>query len=575
MSLTEDFLKGRGLTVEGYAEMEHFDPEEQLLDMDKMTAALDVVRKNGEQIVIYPDFDMDGVMSGVILRAGLAELGFDVNLYVPDSTKGYGMRVSDVDGLRLQFPDATTIITCDVGIQANEAIEYAVSVGLKVLVTDHHLPGEVEPSATVIVNPNRNADPYSNKGICGAMVAYKTLMAYAKGYQPMKVANIDQLKVFAGVGTVSDSMPLVGENRAVLRESSNISKRLLPYDEYGGVFLDGETVPDGLKYMQASSAEYRNAFVGLAQLYVALATKEKPTIKTNADFDGDLYGFYVAPMFNALKRLEGDMSNAFNVFFEAPNVQRRYIDVLLETNETRKKLVEASMEKIHEEYQPYEPYIYLTDAPAGVRGLLATQLQRESLRPVIVVAGDDMEGYHGSGRSLDGVGLVSGMREFNELGHNGFAAGHEAACGVGFTSGKEMRAFCEFIDAKFKAIPEATEDEPADFELSGMDLNYDKWTDLRQLFDKFTPYGNGWHQPVVELTAPKRDLQIRAVGEDGTHARIQFKLDGRMVVLCWSAFEDLDALGDDDVITFRGQIKRNYFNKTWSVNVIADDYRVA
>lgn len=405
MDLLNLLLEKRGLTWSDYVEMnnpEHTD----LLDINKIADELDIVYKNNEKIVILPDFDMDGVMSGVVLHAGLSELGFNSELYIPSSQNGYGFSRDDINLLIERHKGVKAIITCDVGISEFDSIKYARELGLKVFVTDHHVPQSGHLMANVAVNPNRVDDTYENKSICGAHVAWQVLDHYVrtKRNDIDLVQKIEYLRVFAGIGTISDMMSLVHENRKLVNDSVTISQLMLNYDpETGKVDLNESGRPQFFQNFTCKSKAYRNAFYGLSRFYYNYAKADKPRISTRKDINSIFYGFYVAPVFNSLKRLGGDMNHAFGVFFdELPN-QQKHIDTLFAANEKRKELVEHYMEILLEEVeegkQPLAPYIYTTEAPGGIVGLLATRLINESGLPTLVLSGNDNDGFHGSGRS--------------------------------------------------------------------------------------------------------------------------------------------------------------------------------
>ena len=419
MDLLKLTLERRGLDWSKYVEISNPDHAD-LLDIDKMADNLDEIYHNKEKIVILPDFDMDGVMSGVVLHAGLSELGFNSELFIPSSSQGYGFGPKDIDNLIQRHDGVKAIITCDVGVSAFDGVSYAKEKGLKVLVTDHHVPQSGHLVADSVVNPNRVDDTYSNKTICGAHVAWQVLDYYVRHKRNdwMLTQNIEHLRVFAGIGTVSDMMTLVYENRQLVNDSVTISRLLLGYDyETGVVSIDAPVVPQFFRNLEANSNVYKNAFYGLSRLYYTYAKQDKPRIVTKRDITSIFYGFYVAPVFNALKRLGGDMWHAFGVFFDEPLKQQKHIDVLFATNETRKELVESYMEQLRDEYdkglQPLAPYIYTTDAPAGIVGLIATRLINESGKPTLVLSGNDMDGYHGSGRSPEWYAFNSNTVHYN------------------------------------------------------------------------------------------------------------------------------------------------------------------
>ena len=198
----------------------------ELKDIGLMVDALHEIRSSGRRIVVLPDFDMDGVTSGVLGYAGLAELGFNVGLYVPDYRRGHDIQPEAVDELVAQFPGVSAVITCDGGVNSHAGIGRGKQLGLTMLVTDHHMQLDHGSPADVIVNPMRIDEDYPHPGICGAFVLWQVLAAYARRYAPHKSRDIDLLKLFAGIGTVSDVMPLLYENRQLVRDSLAIARML-------------------------------------------------------------------------------------------------------------------------------------------------------------------------------------------------------------------------------------------------------------------------------------------------------------------------------------------------------------
>ena len=223
--LIEKYLDARGYTLKKLADLNN--PEHaELLDIDTMARELNVIRESGEHLVILPDFDMDGIMSGTLGYAGLSELGFNVDLYRPNPSDGYGFDEDTIRDILVKYPDVDAIISCDTGITCYAGAEFATDKHIKVLITDHHkqeLDDTKSLDALVVVNPNRLEDTYKNKGVCGAHVFYQVLQYYADTYGTLSQReNIRRLRVFAGIGTISDVMPLVYENRDLVRDSCAI-----------------------------------------------------------------------------------------------------------------------------------------------------------------------------------------------------------------------------------------------------------------------------------------------------------------------------------------------------------------
>lgn len=207
-----------------------------------------------------------------------------------------------MDRLLASYPNAKAIITADVGIASHAAVDYARNKGLKVFVTDHHRPLSVLPSADVVVDPLREDDPYEVKGICGVYVMYQCLEHYANCYEDfLTKEQINRLRVFAGIGTISDSMPLVRQNHILVRDAVSIRRY---------IYSNGESdLVDNLP----GCGVYKQAFYGLYLILSFFMNQGK--IGDMTGLTEEFFCFYLAPMFNAVKRMEGSMDDAFGVFF--------------------------------------------------------------------------------------------------------------------------------------------------------------------------------------------------------------------------------------------------------------------
>ena len=225
--LLEKLFENRRYTDSFLSTFDAFDANEQMLDSDAFCASLHRIHEDSSRplVVFYPDFDMDGIMSGVVGFAGLAELGFNVVLYVPDPSDGYGFDAALIDKVMAAYPDAKVLITADTGVTCVDGVARAKELGLEVLVTDHHKPGGILPDANVVVDPMRQDDPYTMPYVCGANVIYMLLQQYAAMYCSNETkSQIQRLRVFAGIGTISDSMTLLYVNRELVRNAVSICR---------------------------------------------------------------------------------------------------------------------------------------------------------------------------------------------------------------------------------------------------------------------------------------------------------------------------------------------------------------
>lgn len=195
-----------------------------LVDMDVAVARISQAIDENEHIAIYSDFDADGIPAGALLHDVCKKVGHErFTNYIPHrDTEGYGFHIGAVDALHAQ--EVTLIITVDVGITGHEATAHAKDLGIDVIITDHHLPGETLPDALAVINPQRLDDFYPNIHLCGSGVAFKltqALIATARSQEKEWIADVPEgwekwLLDLVAIATVGDMMQLVGENRALV-----------------------------------------------------------------------------------------------------------------------------------------------------------------------------------------------------------------------------------------------------------------------------------------------------------------------------------------------------------------------
>ncbi|MCI4659689.1 DHH family phosphoesterase [Cryobacterium zhongshanensis] len=580
---------------------------EELKDVDRMAAELHRIRLSGAQIVVLPDFDMDGITSGSLGWAGLNELGFNAELYVPDYRRGHDISVEAVRELREQFPNAAAIITCDGGINSNEGISEARRLGLITLVTDHHVelaPGSV---ADIAVNPVRINESYGHPGICGAYVLHQVLTAYAIRYAPNKAGSISMLKLFAGIGTVSDVMPLFFENRKMVRDSLSLARLLyvsIPAEDLVTQYNVENSILMMLLRGQNHHPAFLSVFEGFALMMQAFKEHRKPILdedgkqatdnygkllfasgklRSMADLTEEFYAFYFAPAFNAIRRVGGSMHDAFGVF-TAPTAAQKYehAKAIIDINELRKELSAEYLAKIWEEEQPLaEKGVFFTDAPLGMLGLIANNLMRESGRPTVVARRPDgpAEPVGGSARSPFWFPIISTMtpRGF-------FAIGHENACGVRADNLSELVRFAEEMNAEADVIyatmllsGELDAAQSAALVLGPEDDCDAGLTDVEELMDltlgidSLAPYGHGFPRPEIELVVDLSRCSIQTLGLGDIHLRIVLPIGMKM--LWWNEADRLHDLRElaespipgESIVRMRVKLSINSFRGNESV----------
>lgn len=511
---------------------------------------------SGERIVLLTDFDMDGITSGIIGFASLAEMGFNAALYLPDVSTGYGFDVNDIIRIKTEYPDVKAILTADVGITAYPGIQYAADAGIEVLVTDHHMPaGTVLPSASVVVDPCcDNGEEYFH-GICGAHVLYLVMRYYAEHFSgdPVKVIpQIERLRVFAGFGTVSDSMPLWYENRPLIRDAISICR-----------LVYGNGTPDVVNSLPGCNI-YRRAFLGLFLMLKAF--QERGKIRDGSSIDETFFAFYIAPTFNSIKRMESSIEIAYQVFFGGEEASVVNMERLLDLTEQRKALVESSLEEmLSGSGQSWAPYIYVTDAPSGIRGLLAQRVMSLTGEPVLVV------GDAGNGR-LSGSGRCPSWFPFLDLtGSLDYvhAAGHNPAFGVSLDDHAGCDALVAFLQS------EIVERKPEDWSVlsrpdiristvsedADTDIDVELFENFLEELDMYRPFGSDFPAPDFELEFRPTEGSWSYLGKEKTHIKVV--LPHGFVLLCFNqaAYFPDDIYVDQmpKVITVRGHLNLNEF----------------
>lgn len=529
--------------------------ESPLCGAEDMASWLRDIHNSGGRIVLLPDFDMDGIMSGVLGFSALAELGFNAGLHMLDPSRGYGIWPRDIGELLTAYPDTKAILTADVGISCTDAVAAAKAKGLTVLVTDHHKPiAGALPPADCVVDPMLPEDPYRHKSICGAHVLYQVLLGYARRYAGSAMEEqIRRLRVFAGIGTVSDAMPLAYENRQIVRDACAIAS--LAY--CGG----SRNVVD---FMPGSPA-YRAAFRGLHEVLRLLADKGKIQ---GGRVDEDLFGFYMAPMFNSVKRMNGSLRAAYDAFFGTDPA--RSAAYLYGLNKARREEVAARLEGCLLREQPYAPYIYFSDAEAGILGLLAQRLKDQSGEPTCVIREDRL---HGSGRSPDWYPFLERCGRVPGVG----CAGHEGAFGVSFDDEKAVERLHGFLSTSVPAeaaasIRDSRAEAAPDFVIA-QDGSGDTTIDIFAFYEyldeleRFRPFGKGFPPPRVELRLKPDEAEWKTIGGDRQHLKLT--MAHGLDVLLWDQAgkikwaeecrgQTLRVTGQLGVSTFRDQETMNF-----------------
>lgn len=461
----------------------YFDPF-GLPDMETAVQRLHLARARDEQVVIFGDFDADGITGTALLVEGLSRFGIHAQPYIPHrDAEGYGLNIPALQALR--NAGAGLVVAVDCGTSSVEEIAYASDVGLDVIVADHHaIPPEL-PHAVAVINPHRQESSYSFAGLCGAGVAFKLLQALALSLD--KSPDIlDDLLDLVAIGTVADMAPLYSENRLFVQR--------------------------GIAVLRAGQR------IGLQKLM--MQARLQPS-----NLDGGNIGFTIAPRLNAMGRLSHALSS-FRLLTTQDQEEAGALAELLEaTNRERQRLTQETLEiarRVAEEAPEGVPLLFVEgeEYPAGVVGLVASRLAEEHYRPAVVIErGEELS--RGSARSIPEVSIIRALAECRDI----FVryGGHDQA--AGFTIRTERLP--ELRERLSRIVGDA---------LQGKDLHprltIDAETPLRafpgetvKLLGKLEPYGTDNPEPLF-VTKNVRVLQARIFGNGDAHLELRLE-DGR------------------------------------------------
>ncbi len=493
VELLDILLKNRGIKIEDRERFLNPSYEEGLYDpylmkdMEKVVARIFEAIEAEEKILIYSDYDCDGIPAAVIMHDFFHKIGYEnFSIYIPDRhDEGYGLHLDAID----QFidDDINLIITFDLGITAVEEVARAETAGIDVIITDHHIPQEDLPRAYAVLNPKQEGDFYPDKMLCGAGIAFKLVQALVKKYgEYWKINNGWEkwLLDMASVATLSDQVPLLDENR------------VLAYY--------------GLKVLRKGHR------LGLVELF------KKAGVDITKLNEEDIT-FTLAPRINAASRMADPMSAYEMLATTNPVSARTLSDHLVKINDERKIMVAHIMKDVKNVLKKREEKsLIVIGNPSwriGVLGLIASKITEEYKKPVFVWGNDGSGDIRGSCRSWGGINLVELMISLPENSLLEFG-GHKNA--GGFSVSHEEIHFLE--ERLLKVFDENTEEveEMKDYVIDANITIDDVTNDNYNVIEKLAPFGAGNPKPTFLL----KNLPISAIkefGKEKNHLELAFK----------------------------------------------------
>ncbi|MBR5227858.1 MAG: single-stranded-DNA-specific exonuclease RecJ [Clostridia bacterium] len=446
-----------------------------LPDMKRLVDRILQAQNNQENIVIYGDYDVDGITSITVLYSFLKDIGIEAKYYLPDRLEeGYGLNKNALKLLKGEGADL--IITVDCGISAFEEADYSKEIGLDLLITDHHECSDVLPEAIAVVNPKRKDSSYPCTTLAGVGVTFKVITALAMALDLPKESYLKYIDIVA-VGTIADIVPLLGENRVITF--------------------------NGLKALKSTKNEGLKALIKVSKI-------EK--------IDSDSVSFGLAPRINASGRMN-DATIAVKLLLSNSPIEAYNLACTLdkqnkERQEVERKIFEEAVTLINEKGLDKKRSIVLAKSNwhQGVIGIVASKLTEMYLKPVVLLAIDG-ENAKGSARIPQGLSLYEAISNCTEFLIS--FGGHELAAGLSL----ETKNIEQFADKFESVIYEMKPDEfvkvvDIDILLDTKKIDFDLIKDVAKL----APFGQKNKMPVFLC----KDLKVTSICtlKDNKHLKL-------------------------------------------------------
>ena len=518
-------------TVKDLGDLEEFFDEDAPLtldpttikDMDKAAARVIRAMDSFEKICVYGDYDADGVTSTALLFAFLESRGANVISYIPDRvSEGYGLNNNAIKSLSEQ--GVKLIVTVDNGISAIEEIKYAYSLGMEVVVTDHHMVGDELPQCEAVVDPHRSDCPSNFKEMSGVGVAFKLCCAIdGDGENEL----LDEYGEYIALGTIGDVVSLTGENRVMVRR--------------------------GIKQINESPC------IGIEALLKAAGVSEKI-------FTSSVAAYTLCPRINAAGRM-GNAQKALDLLLCDDEIRADELAHEIQCMNTSRQKVEneiyeQALQKIAENPEIANGKIIVVDGEGwhqGVIGIVAAKIMEHFGRPAIVISIGEDEAK-GSCRSIEGISIYEAIDAVSDcLTHFG---GHTLAAGIGLKK--------ERISEFRKRINDYVADKEMPFATQRIDLKINPSSvklDLLSSLACLEPYGAGNPQPYFGLFGVKIE-EITSMS-DGKHTRLLVsKNDARIGAIFFSYGEKSFPFERGDIVDLAVNLERNFYNGEAKVSVV-------
>lgn len=498
------------------------------VEMPKVVTRIGTARSNNEIVGIFGDHDVDGVSGATVLADGLEALGINIRVYIPDKhSEGHGINIKAVD----EFQDAgvTLMISVDCGMSNVDEVAYARKKGIETIIIDHHLVPKIIPDAVAVINPQMPESGYPFKYLCGTGCAFKVVQALYHEFLPEDVDQLKWMLDIVSVGTVADCMPLLGENRTLVK--------------YGLLVL-AKTRRIGYQQMIA---------VGR----MPIDENRLPTSTTIA--------FHIAPRINAAGRM-AHARDAYELLREkdADRAYERAQDIE-DKNIARRKITERITKEVtaivaRDFADAHFIFVADEDYPVGIVGIIAGRIADTFGKPtgIFHIDGDEARG---SFRTPKHVNIVDVLNESSD--HLEKFGGHAAAAGA-TVKVENIENFVRTANTSIQKMLGAVPPEKkvmADLLVRAKDIDIDLLHDLR----KFEPFGQENPEPLFHITGLVVS-DVRAIGKNNKHLKLKVETPDApkmFDVIGFSKGEDAKLLPPGTAIELMAHIQEN----EWMGNV--------
>ncbi len=510
-------------------------------DMDKAVERLHQAITQGEKILIYGDYDVDGTTAVAVmyrflqnLVSNLSPLTFNLDYYIPDRyTEGYGVSQQGIDYAAAQ--GCNLIITLDCGIKAVEKVAYAASKGIDVIVCDHHTPGEELPNAVAVLNMKRSDCPYPYKDLSGCGVGFKLAQAYTSRYG-LPFDNLIPLLQLLAMSIASDIVPITGENRILAHF--------------------------GIQQLNKAP------FTGLSAIMAVASIEEKRLTISDLVYK-------IGPRINACGRMKSGRAAVELLLTDDPNFARQQAEEVNHHNEDRRDCDTETTKEALAQLQGDPMFanrrstvVYAPHWHKGVVGIVASRLTENYYRPTIVLTASEDGIISGSARSVGGFDIYAAIDSCSDLLTN--FGGHKFAAGLSMHI-NDLPEFQERFEAYVAAHIREDQLQPTlqiEAELQLGDITKSFYNVLRHL----EPFGPGNPRPLFVSRHLINHRDTRAVGKEREHLRLD--ITDRVNAITGIAFGRADMaeyIQNGNAVDICYELNENTFNHYTTIQMMVQD----